>query len=94
MIICMHFHILYLYGLYTNTKVTNCHDQITFIHNNYFVMHDYITISPAQYFDHLNSCVIRNLATSMTFDASLKRPTHSGKTIVKRGLQLGQERYW
>ena len=45
-------------------------------------MYDNITVSPAQYFVHMNSCVIINLATSMTFDAPPKRPVHSGKTIV------------
>ena len=54
--------------------------------NNYslydFVMHDYITVSPVQYFVHLNSCVVRNLATSMTFDPPPKRPVHLGKTIL------------
>ena len=45
-------------------------------------MHDYITVSPAQYFVHLNSCVIRNLATSMTFNAPPKRPAQLvGKTV-------------
>ena len=44
-------------------------------------MHDYITVSPAQYFADLNSCVIRNLATSMAFDAPPNRPAHSEKTI-------------
>ena len=41
-----------------------------------------LTVSPAQYFVHLNSCVIRNLALSMTFDVPSKRPVHFGKTIV------------
>ena len=43
-------------------------------------MHDYITVCPAQYCVHLNSYVIRNLATSMTFDAPPKRPIHFRKT--------------
>ena len=46
-------------------------------------MHAYITVSPVQYFVQLNSCVIRYLATSMTFDAPHKRPVHFGKTIAK-----------
>ena len=45
-------------------------------------MHDCITVSPGQYFVHLNSCVIRNLETSMMFDAPPKRPVHFEKTIV------------
>ena len=48
----------------------------------YFVIHDYITVSPAQYYVHLNSCVIRSLAGSLTFNAPPKRPAHSGKTIT------------
>ena len=51
----------------------------------FFIMHDYITNSPAQYFVHLNLCIIRNLATSMTFDAPTKHPCmtiFNGKTII------------
>ena len=45
-------------------------------------MHDYITaVRPAQYFVHLNSCITRNLATPMTFDAPPEWRAHSGKTI-------------
>ena len=43
-------------------------------------MHDYVTVSPAQDFVHLNSCVIRNLETLMTVDAPPKRPAHFGET--------------
>ena len=47
-------------------------------------MHDDITVSPAQYSVLLNSCVIRNLATSVTFDAPPKRLVHCRKTIVMK----------
>ena len=43
-------------------------------------MHDYITVSPAKCFVHLNLCAIRNLATSITFNAPPKQPVYFGKT--------------
>ena len=55
-------------------------------------MHDYIADSPTQYFVHLNSCVIRKLAVSMTFDAPPKRPTHSGKTLSSIEIDVGRKK--
>ena len=48
----MHFHILYSYALYIFTKLQIINIVII------LVVHDYITISPVQYFIHLNSCLI------------------------------------
>ena len=45
-------------------------------------MNDCITVSPDQYFVHLNYCVIRKLGTSMAFDTPPKRSAHSGKTLA------------
>ena len=45
-------------------------------------MHDYVTVSRA----HLNSCVIRYLATSIMLDAPPNRSAHSEKTSIVSNL--------
>ena len=70
-----------LYIIYPS-KIRNNRYQITVLRDITFFIHDYITVRLAQYFVHLNSSVIRHLATSITFVAPPKRPAYSGKTIV------------
>ena len=57
-------------------------------------MHDYIAVCPAQFFVHLSSCVIRNLASSMTFDAPPKpansiRDGYNKINMVKEYVFMG-----